>query len=60
MGGIRLCFRNGFYNSALKPYYEEADRGYKRWTESEVCVDDYWSIAFQKFEEMCMQRISSI
>ena len=39
---------NGFYNSALKPYYEEADRGYKRWTESEVCVDDYWSIAFSE------------
>ena len=35
---------NGFYNSSLK----EADRGYKRWTESEVCVDDYWSIAFSE------------
>ena len=29
-------------------FYEEADRGYKRWTESEVCVDDYWSIAFSE------------
>ena len=37
-----------FYNSALNPYYEEADRGYMRWTESEVCVDDYWSIAFSE------------
>lgn len=38
----------GFINSVTNPYYEEEDRGYMRWTDAEVCVDDYWSIAFSE------------
>ena len=39
---------NDLTQNIMNHYYDESDRGYMRWTEAQMCVDDYWSIAFSE------------